>query len=265
MYVKPGQGQSINTTCMETGRRWRFRQKVRANEFAISMGDGALGYADASRIPVAAAMAMSAAFPFFFTPLAVSTQRAWLKPDFNVKSRTTQEMTPAYAEYHLADGGIYDNLGLEPIFDASKMELRREVVCDFLIALDGGAPLAPKRWGRFSQRFGLTTRTVDVMSSQQRHLRVRGLVNAIKAGSVKGIIARIEEPGRVAVESALRRSEMLLVNRAASINNLDWLSIGDAKKAASIPTRLISGTLENRTLAERQGYEATYAQLHLYG
>jgi hypothetical protein len=90
-------------------------------------------------------------------------------------------------------------------------------------------------------------------------------VNAIKAGSVKGIIARIEEPGRVAVESALRRSEMLLVNRAASINNLDWLSIGDAKKAASIPTRLISGTLENRTLAERQGYEATYAQLHLYG
>ena len=84
------------------------------------MGDYTLGYASPGDFPLANAIAVSAAFPGGFGPFTLDTrQYIWRKrqawtdsPDAAVQA------VPEHKQLRLYDGGVYDNLGLEPIFDA---------------------------------------------------------------------------------------------------------------------------------------------------
>lgn len=98
---------SLEGTTAENGKRFRFKRDT--------LGDYDLGYADAADFPLAQALAVSAAFPGGIGPLCLETGAyVWRK---NGPGREgTQETTThcAYATLHLYDGGVYDNLGLEP-------------------------------------------------------------------------------------------------------------------------------------------------------
>jgi len=98
---------SIHATCLNTGKRFRFKQR--------DMGGNLLGVTrDIQDIKVSFAVACSAAFPMMFAPLKLSTktrmfyQKWWeSKPVLNTKSLPET--------LYIADGGVYDNLGSESL------------------------------------------------------------------------------------------------------------------------------------------------------
>jgi NTE family protein len=100
---------SINGTTAETGKRFRFKRH--------DLGDYILGYAPSQDFPLAEAMAVSAAFPGGIGPLVIDTDDyEWKKRPWSGGLDSIQTVTLPYSHLHLYDGGVYDNLGLEPFF-----------------------------------------------------------------------------------------------------------------------------------------------------
>ncbi len=166
---------SINGSCSESGRRFRFK--------SCEMGDYESGYAQAPGFPLATAMAMSAAFPGGIGPVTLVTSRySWTKKA-TWNDKTAKPHKPQFARLHLYDGGVYDNLGLEPLFDIGKQEIRppeereqRAPAINYLLVSDAGLgfarkslphPLNPRR----------LQRVADLAFDQIRALRIRALMN----------------------------------------------------------------------------------------
>lgn len=155
---------SINGTTAENGKRFRFKKN--------SLGDYTLGYADSGNLSLAFAMAVSAAFPVGFGPLVLDmTQFVWRKREgWGEPLSSARKVAPNPAKIHLYDGGVYDNLGLEPFFDAGKAVPKNQEA--FILASDAGAPLQ-HGFQRLSINPFRLKRIADIMSDQTRALRVR--------------------------------------------------------------------------------------------
>ena len=175
---------SINGTNAENGARFRFKRD--------SLGDYKSGYASADDFTLADAMAVSAAFPGGFGPLRLSTHRySWRKRQWDAPESSATVATPAHRFLHLYDGGVYDNLGLEPYFDAGRGEPKH--AGQFILVSDAGAPLAPGfAHGPFSP-FRLK-RVADIMSDQSRALRVRTFVHYLLQGAGRGALVLLASP-----------------------------------------------------------------------
>ena len=108
---------SINATSTETGRRFRFK--------GIEIGDYQTEYANAPQFSLAKAMAISAAVPGLIGPMHFKTnQLVWKK---SKESLIRDEPHPSlFTCLHLYDGGVYDNLGMEPMFDAGKQTIKKD-------------------------------------------------------------------------------------------------------------------------------------------
>lgn len=98
---------SCHSTCLNTGKRFRFTQK--------DMGGNLLGVTkDIQDIDVSFAVACSAAFPIMFAPIKLkSHKRIFFKEWWKTKPILNTEAMPEF--FYLSDGGIYDNLGSESI------------------------------------------------------------------------------------------------------------------------------------------------------
>ena len=95
---------SINGTTAETGKRFRFKRK--------DFGDYELGYASAAQFPLAAAMAVSAAFPVGIGPLAIRTRHhRWTKRNWGANEKSAQEVVPPYENVHIYDGALLHKCG----------------------------------------------------------------------------------------------------------------------------------------------------------
>jgi NTE family protein len=100
---------TINATSLHTGRRFRFKR--------TDMGDSAGGITtDIDDVTVAFAVACSAAFPMLFAPIGLDTTGR----TFHAKYWDTRETLVALPPrtLWLTDGGVYDNLGSEPLLSA---------------------------------------------------------------------------------------------------------------------------------------------------
>lgn len=175
---------SINGTTAENGKRFRFKKH--------DLGDYELGYASAAGFPLASALAVSAAFPGGFGPLALNAvKHAWRKRPWDAPPGSEQYMAPKHARLHLYDGGVYDNLGLEPFFDPGKQTSKQGD--DYIIVSDAGSPL-PKGFslGPFNP-FRLK-RVADIMSDQARALRIRAFANYLQGGENRGAFLYISQP-----------------------------------------------------------------------
>ena len=175
---------SINGTTAESGKRFRFKR--------TDIGEYTLGYAAAARFPLASALAVSAAFPGGFGPLVLETSRhEWLKREWDAPLEAAKPTPPTFRLLHLYDGGVYDNMGLEPFFDTGRQEPKFEDC--YLICSDAGAPLAPGfDMGPFNV-FRLK-RVADIMSDQSRSLRVRTLVHYFRRTPASGAYLSINTP-----------------------------------------------------------------------
>lgn len=122
--LKNGPRIYFNATNLATGNMFFFvagKGLAKGKDSGETLGEHESGTASASNFPISRAVAASSAFPPVFPPLRV---------DANVYPN-------ALAEYvTLTDGGVYDNLGVNPLLRHDRNPI------DYCIVSDGGKPFA---------------------------------------------------------------------------------------------------------------------------
>jgi NTE family protein len=229
---------SINGTTAETGKRFRFKRS--------GFGDYELGYVAGGRFPLASAMAVSAAFPVGIGPLAIETARhRWIKRTWGGGERSAREAAPPYDNIHIYDGGVYDNLGIEPFYDAGRGSSKGRFR---ILVSDAGKPLERGFDLPALHPFRLR-RLMDVMSDQTRALRVRGFVEYLKGGG-PGAYLQI---GRQGQEILAEAGPYIPYRRHWGIDSRA------AQSARCYPTNLHVMAPEVFDLLENHGYEVALA------
>ena len=94
----------INATNVQSGALWRFMKP--------HMADWRVGKINRPRIPLARAVAASSAFPPFLSPMNLKLDHS----SYVKKSGKNLQRPPFTTDVVLTDGGVYDNLGLEPVW-----------------------------------------------------------------------------------------------------------------------------------------------------
>lgn len=175
---------SINGTTAENGKRFRFKRQ--------DIGDYTIGYASGKWLPLATALAVSAAFPGGFGPLTLDARRfEWYRRPWGAPAEEAARVQPAFSRLHLYDGGVYDNMGLEPFFDVGR---KRSKIGDcYIICSDAGAPLVSGFDMGPLNVFRLA-RVADIMSDQSRALRVRAFVDSVQSQPDTGAYLGISAP-----------------------------------------------------------------------
>jgi NTE family protein len=165
----------INATNLQSGALWRFTKAY--------MWDWRVGEVKNPRVDLAVAVAASSAFPPVLSPARLQLQDS----DFVPGSGTPELQRPPFTtNVVLADGGVYDNLGLETAWKRYQT----------ILVSDGG-----KAFGFQEQpdtgKLGQALRVLDVIQNQVHALRTRELVSSYKAqerqGAYWGINTRIAD------------------------------------------------------------------------
>jgi NTE family protein len=153
-------------TNLQTGVLWRFSKPY--------AGDYVVGRLDRPDLGLADVIAASSALPPYLSPMALNFPQGsftdW--PGQPAGAGGVIDPTPFRAKVLLTDGGVYDNLGLEPI-------VKRYTT---LLVSNGGAPF--QRNPEVATNWLCQLRRVaDVMDNQVRALRLRDLLTRFKAGA----------------------------------------------------------------------------------
>ena len=198
-------------------------------------------------------MAVSAAFPGGIGPLEVDPRTyQWAKrPRWDATAKEEPCLLP-FARLHLYDGGLYDNLGLEPLFDGGKQRLKAEESepINYLVVSDAGAALTrsalPHRLNPF--RF---KRIADIALDQTRALRVRSFVNFLQRHPLQGAYLQLGAKPAEAIGRFTQGREDV----ADQLLRRSWLQAEAIKAAASFPTTLKRLSESDFDLIARHGYE----------
>jgi len=146
------------------------------------IGDYQIGYAHAPEIPVSEAIAASSAFPVAFPALILKMDPARFAGG---KLGNSPQQIQLARRIVLSDGGVYDNLGLEPVW-----KTHATVLCS-----DGGKPFSISADPRQSMLPRLL-RSQEVIGNQALALRKRWLMssfeNKLYDGTYCGIATEIE-------------------------------------------------------------------------
>jgi NTE family protein len=171
----------FNATNLQTGRSFRFSKNY--------IGDYRIGLIRSPTTPLAKVVAASSAFPPFLSPVILDHPgqfEAVPGADLNGKAEYTERL-------YLSDGGVYDNLGLETVWNR----------CQTVLVSDAGAPFGvgdkvETEWVK------QTLRALDVATDQARALRKRALIDDFKAKRRSGTYWGIEtDIGNYGLPSAL--------------------------------------------------------------
>lgn len=224
---------SINGTTAETGKRFRFKHD--------SMGDYLLGYAPPEDFPLASALAVSAALPGGFGPLTLNTGKYdWRNRQWGTPVSAAVPVKLDFKRLRLYDGGVYDNLGLEPFFDAGKGESK--VSSEFILISDAGAPLR-SGLSPFALNPWRLKRVADIMSDQAHALRARTFWRYLKENPGKGAYVYIDSPVADDVDgvSAALSSNFPTTLRRLKITEFDMLASHGYKVATETLTPINMG------------------------
>lgn len=220
----------INATNVQSGALWRFSKSY--------MGDYRVGRIENPDFSLARAVAASSAFPPVLSPLTIELHPA----DFVPSSGDELQRRPFTSDVMLADGGIYDNLGLETVWK------RYQTV----LVSDAGAKIEPEEdpkqdWARHSYR------VLNIIDNQVRSLRKRALIASYQANPTD-ISRRNGAYWGVGVDYALYGNRA--VNLICPPDRIQEL--------ATIATRLkrMDEDLQERLI--NWGYAATDAALRTY-
>lgn len=221
---------SINGTNAENGKRFRFKR--------TDLGDYLTGYAPAGNFPLANAMAVSAAFPGGFGPLRLRADRfKWRRRlSWDGPEDETVEARPTASVIHLYDGGVYDNLGLEPFFDAGR-GVAKAANGHYILLSDAGRPL-DMGFSKYSLNPFRIKRVADIMSDQSHALRVRTFHYYLAKDTARGAMVYI---GDAAGSGEAGRNEAKFV--ASFPTSLLKLSASDFDRIADHGRRLATASL----------------------
>jgi NTE family protein len=162
----------FDSTNMQTGKNFRFSKAY--------MGDFRIGLIRNPDFPIARAVAASSAFPPFLSPVVLDNPGVFepvAGADLNGDPDYTQKI-------YLADGGVYDNLGLETVWSRFQT----------VLASYAGAPL-PSSSSFQTDWIHQPLRALDIALDQVHGLRTRTLVgdylSGARAGAYWGIATNI--------------------------------------------------------------------------
>ena len=161
-------------TCFQTGSSFRFSRD--------GLYDWKLGRCARVDSTLGTALAASAAFPPFLSPLRLRTDPTqWIE---RPPVRDLANADRICKRLRLGDGGIYDNMGTEALWKSM----------DRVLISDAGAPFSyiPRPWINWGSQLG---RVRDILIEQTRALRKRMLVGDLQTqrytGAYWGIHTRI--------------------------------------------------------------------------
>jgi NTE family protein len=166
----------LNATNVQTGSLWRFSKPY--------MADYQVGVVHNPEVDLAVAVAASSAFPPILSPVELHLDPA----SFDQAERGPLHKPPYTTDVVLADGGVYDNLGLETAW-------KRYTT---ILVSDGGGKMGPQPkpkhdWARHAYR------TLGIIDTQVRNLRKRqvvgGYLNGDRQGTYWGIRSHIGDYG----------------------------------------------------------------------
>jgi len=170
-------------TNVRTGACWHFHAGAQGR-----MGDFYTGYCDAGWIKIGAAVASSAAFPLGFGAyqLKIPDEHALTRIDpwgkeQPISAKRQHEYQARISDIHLlTDGGVYDNLGVDPVW-------QREA----LLVSDAGSPFTSVKANR---QFVIPRllRALDISMSQVGALRKRWLVDQFANKHKRGALWQID-------------------------------------------------------------------------
>ncbi len=247
----------INATTYETGKNWRFE--------SFRMGDYVFGYTHDTRIPLSDAVAASAGFPGLIGALELetsgcrwfeygesSTEASEALDAMTAPERRTRSVQPAYPRVHLWDGGVYDNFGLEGVFDPDT-GWRKEI--EFLVVSDasGKAKPEPYRPG-VSALYRIIT---GIMMDQVRALRARAILERMKNHHDPGVFLAIGN----SCEDVLRGRGC---GDAIAALSAQCLKNEEVIVAANTPTMIRRLTPQEFDLLFRHGFEVADYTLYTY-
>ena len=153
----------INATNLQSGALWRFSKPYNR--------DWRVGEIENPEDQVANAVGASSAFPPFLSPARFKYKASRYKAD----SGEGLQHPPFTTNPLLADGGVYDNLGLETVFKHCKTVIVSNA--------GGGFEAAAKVPGDWILQSYRVMKTVD---NQVRSLRKRALLSALTDGRRSG-------------------------------------------------------------------------------
>jgi len=231
---------SINGTTAENGRRFRFK--------GITLGDYETGYANGEDLRLATALAVSAAFPGGIGPLRLdAVDYEWKRRESWDSKERPEPTEPPFPFLHLYDGGLYDNLGMEPLFDPGRGVIKSNAGADFLVVSDAGAPFQRQSIpGPFHPK--RLIRTMNIVMDQARALRVRSFVHFLRGNPKSGRYFMIGANVRDQVKNGLLQSGNPVLEDCK-------LSDDEIAFARNFSTRLKALGEETFDLIARHGYE----------
>ncbi|GAB4573155.1 MAG: patatin-like phospholipase family protein [Anaerolineae bacterium] len=226
----------INATCYETGVNWRFAPD--------RMGDYIFGYSYDPDFPLAEAMAASGAFPGLIGPLVFDARPYKWFPGGQELARP-----PLYKQVRLWDGGVYENLGVEPLFKPGK---GYQYDVDFLITSDAGATPAGETYSFLKSGY----RLISLATNQIRSLRARMVVAHLQEGN-GGSYFQIDNSASYLLARAHRKDEIPEIAPR-------YLPEAEVKLAASFGSTLRQLTDEEFERLFRHGFEVADVTMHAF-
>jgi NTE family protein len=161
------------------GVNWVFDSQ-RRSDGASRVGDYQAGYMSPfPDWPLAHAVAASSCFPPVFDPQPSGLRAGDLKGGRYAKADRNQLVEAI----RLSDGGVYDNLGLEPVWKDHKT----------LLVSDGGATFDPLHLAGLSWRLD---RYTSVVENQARGLRKRWLISSFLTDELDGTYWGVGTPAK---------------------------------------------------------------------
>lgn len=162
----------IYATNMQSGVSFRFSRPYIA-DYRIGLNR------KTSTIRLADAVAASSAFPPLLTPKVLKTKPGDWEQDPDPKKRGDLWPNEDFRrKIYLTDGGVYDNMGLEAIFETY----------DPVFASAAGAPFSkePMSWAATHTEIGAGLRATGILTEQTRALRRRMLMRRYIVDKIGG-------------------------------------------------------------------------------
>ena len=206
----------FNATNLSTGNLFFF---VAGGGLAEEMGEHELGVTPAPNFLVSRAVAASSAFPPVFGPLR-------LNPDVYPPGAVVEYVT-------LTDGGVYDNMGVNPLLRVARNRL------DYIIISDGGKPFRNDAQSTESGAIVLKA-SLDIMMEQIRGLEFDRIQH-------RHLAAKGPKPLWFSIDSTEGEQQP-----------------GDAARASSIGTNLKKLSPDEMSVLTRHGSSLLAARIDRY-
>ena len=225
----------INATSNLNGQRWLFYP----DRNGYQMRDEQQAH-NAGRVKIADAAAASAAYPVVIGPYLLR----YGQPEKQV---------------YLSDGGLYDNLGLEALFNMDSDQLRFNPLKGVLIVSDAGSALKTKKLPAIWKPFSRLRRLINIIGQQVRALRWRSL-NELIENQPESIVC-------LSIGTVWSQLSQTMHDQGrdtpVSLQGYNFLAEAEVQRAAGISTTLASLSESDTDLLIRHGYETALIMFSL--